>query len=319
MTQESEDNVLPRMMSSKPQRTLDARPDTIDFRDQMYVPTLTEVPVEVPLSDYQAAGVPILDQGAEGACAGFGLATVCNYLLRIRKVRPDTVAVSPWMLYQMAQQADPHDASAGYGTPNNPDVGASCRSAMKGWSQNGVCRRGFWSKKGPAKPIADLVGDARLRPLGAYFRVNHKDLVAMHTALAEAGILYASALLHQGWYDTKADGVIPFSTSFIGGHAFAIVAFDKAGLWIQNSWGTTWGAGGFGYVSYDDWLENGTDVWAARLGVPIELYKGRIRGDDQHQQSRCAVPELCDTRVGAAHHKHRRRRIFEAERSVVQV
>jgi hypothetical protein len=26
------------------QRTLDARPDTIDFRDQMYIPTLTECP-----------------------------------------------------------------------------------------------------------------------------------------------------------------------------------------------------------------------------------------------------------------------------------
>lgn len=273
MARSSGEEVVSATMIGKPVRTLDARPDTIDFRDQMYVSTLTEVPVEVQLSDYQKAGVPVLDQGTDGACAGFGLATVCNYLLRTRKIRSDTVNVSPWMLYQMAQQSDPHDASAGYGTPNNPDVGASCRSAMKGWNQNGVCRMDFWSKNGPGKPAADLIVDARLRPLGAYFRVNHKDLVAMHTALAEVGILYASALLHQGWYDAKVDGVIPFSTAFIGGHAFAIAAFDKAGLWVQNSWGTKWGAGGFGYISYDDWLENGTDFWVARLGVPIELHK----------------------------------------------
>jgi hypothetical protein len=30
---------------------LDARPDTIDFRDQMYVATLTEVPVEKTLAE----------------------------------------------------------------------------------------------------------------------------------------------------------------------------------------------------------------------------------------------------------------------------
>jgi hypothetical protein len=223
------------------------------------------------LSEYQKVNVPVLDQGSDGACAGFGLATVCNYLLRARKFRPDVTNVSPWMLYQLAQQADPHDASAGYGTPDNPNVGASCRSAMKGWNQNGVCQNDFWLKNGPYKAAMELVADARLRPLGAYFRVNHKDLVAMHTALAEVKILYASALLHQGWHDAKPNGVVPSSSQFIGGHAFAIVAFDRAGLWIQNSWGTGWGAGGFGYISYDDWLENGTDVWVARLGVPVEL------------------------------------------------
>jgi hypothetical protein len=38
----------------------------------MYVPTLVEVPPERPLTDYQKHGVPILDQGQEGACTGFG-------------------------------------------------------------------------------------------------------------------------------------------------------------------------------------------------------------------------------------------------------
>ena len=46
---------------------LDARPDTLDFRDLMYVPTLHEVPLRIPLADYRKSGVPILDQGKEGA------------------------------------------------------------------------------------------------------------------------------------------------------------------------------------------------------------------------------------------------------------
>jgi hypothetical protein len=252
---------------------LDARPDTVDFRDLMYISTLVEVPVEKPLAQFKKFAVPILDQGTAGACAGFGLATVANYLLRKRKVRPDTTSVSPWMLYAMAQRSDPHDEAAAYANiaDPNPNVGASCRSAMKGWNQNGVCQESYYSERGPGKPANDIVADARLRPLGAYFRVNHKDLIAMHAALEEAGILYASALIHEGWFQTGSDGKIPRVPGISGGHAFAIVGYDSSGLWLQNSWGKSWGKGGFGYLSYDDWLENGTDVWVARLGVPVEL------------------------------------------------
>src|SRR5512145_425894 len=87
-------------------RTLDARPDTLDFRDRMFEPTLIEVPVRRPLQEYRKRAVPILDQGTEGACTGFGLATVVHYLLRTRRHVPDRVAVSPRMLYNMARRYD---------------------------------------------------------------------------------------------------------------------------------------------------------------------------------------------------------------------
>lgn len=75
----------------------------------------------------------------------------------------------------------------------------------------------------------------------------------MHAALAEVGILYATATVHSGW-------VIPLETTPLGGHAFAIVAYDTQGFWIQNSWGPDWGLRGLAHISYDDWLSNGTDV-----------------------------------------------------------
>ena len=55
----------------------------------------------------------------------------------------------------------------------------------------------------------------------------------------------------------------------IGGHAFAIVGYDDRGFWVQNSWGSRWGAKGFCHLGYDDWLQNGYDCWVARLGVPV--------------------------------------------------
>jgi hypothetical protein len=252
----------------KKSRTLDARRDTLDFRDKMYVPTLVEVPMRIDLNRYLGLDVPILDQGQEGACTGFGLATVANYLLRAGKVVDDRAPVSPRMLYNMARRYDEW--------PGESYSGSSARGAMKGWQKHGVASEKVWpytlSKKVRDPGFTEQrARDARVRPLGAYFRVNHKDLVAMHSAIAEVGILYATSDVHEGWNSVGSDGIIRYSASMIGGHAFAIVAYDENGFWIQNSWGKTWGRQGFACISYDDWLENGSDVWVARLGAPIRL------------------------------------------------
>ncbi len=247
-------------------RILDARRDTIDFRDRMFIPTLTEVPVVRDLKEYRKAGVPILDQGKEGACTGFGLAAVINYLLRSRKQLKSQVKVSPSMLYQLARRYDEW--------PGEDYEGSSARGAMKGWHKHGVCPDALWAKeKGRLSP--KVLDEAVKHPLGAYYRVNHKDLVAMHCALAEVGVLYATASVHEGWEDVDAKGFIPFRDKMLGGHAFAIVAYDQRGFWIQNSWGADWGMDGFACITYDDWLSNGTDVWVARLGVPVFLEESR--------------------------------------------
>jgi phage terminase Nu1 subunit (DNA packaging protein) len=255
---------------SKENRILNVRPDTLDFRDKMYEATLYEVPTAISLDEYKEWKVPILDQGQEGACTGFGLATVANYLLRRRKVVPDPKQVSSRMLYEMAKRYDEW--------PGEQYSGSSARGAMKGWHKHGVCGEECWpytvkSAKQDRRLNEARTADALHRPLGAYYRVNHKDLVAMHSAMAEVGILYATATVHEGWNELDADGVIPLSDTVLGGHAFAIVAYDQRGFWIQNSWGPGWGSEGFALITYDDWLMNGTDVWVARLGAPVTLYK----------------------------------------------
>ena len=48
--------------------------------------------------------------------------------------------------------------------------------------------------------------------------------MALHTALTEVGILFATASVHDGWDDVGANGVIPWRSGTAGGHAFTIVA-----------------------------------------------------------------------------------------------
>ena len=271
--------------------TLDARPDTVDFRDLMYIPTLKEVPKVIKLSDFRKKfnKIKILDQGKEGTCTGYALANVANFLLKTRADSPDPVSVSPDMLYEFAKRYDEW--------PGEKYSGSSIRGAIKAWHKHGVCSEDTWNQARNIKTEKTkydfFVKDAQSRPLGAYFRVNHKDLVAMHNAMAEVGILYASSNVHENWKKpvkkkkinnkkgtAEFEYVVEFDAEnyhILGGHAFSIVAYDRDGFWVQNSWGKDWGDNGFAKIFYDDWLLNGTDVWVVRLGVPVNILSGDAR------------------------------------------
>lgn len=238
------------------------RKDPLDLRDVMYEPSLRELPFRIDNRDM----VPmILDQGREGACTGFGLAAVANFLIHNHSdIGPLEESVSASMLYEMAKRYDEWEGE--------DYEGSSIRGAMKGWHKHGVCTETDWpyieNPPGGLTPARQLA--ALKRALGAYFRVRHLHLNHMHSALNEVGILYASAVVHEGWHEVdRTTGKIPFRHTPAGAHAFAIVGYDEEGFWIQNSWGVDWGLRGFCHITYDDWLENGYDCWVARLGVPM--------------------------------------------------
>ena len=75
-------------------KRLDARPDRLDLRDREFAPLVVSLPPRFPddatvrtlLPAYVRAGL-ILSQGNEGACTGFGLACVVNYLFWRKRAR----------------------------------------------------------------------------------------------------------------------------------------------------------------------------------------------------------------------------------------
>ncbi|MGH7410641.1 MAG: C1 family peptidase, partial [Candidatus Methylomirabilis sp.] len=185
-------------------RTLDVRPDDTDARDYIFQPSLALLPDRLDHRRY----APILDQGAEGACVGFSLATVINVSLnrrsrdispRHRGKRPGPVRVSPRMLYEMGRRYDEWAGERYEGT--------SLRGAMKGWHKHGVTTDQLWPyrvrRKG--KRVADReftlerAQDAMRRPLGAYYRITDSDVSHLQAALMEADAVLVSAWIHSGW------------------------------------------------------------------------------------------------------------------------
>jgi len=304
-----------------PTPKLDARPDRLDLRDLVYRSPLRSLPPRWPLDEdlkkllpaYVKAG-RILNQGNEGACTGFGLACVTNYLYWLRHLdlpargRKQPDLVSPRMFYELAKLYDEW--------PGQDYEGSSCRGALKGWHKHGICTETLWpyplDRDGNgvfARPLAGWDDDATRRPLGVYYRVDKKSVVDMQAAIYEIGAVYVSGDVHDGW--GLGAGPLPDSHDKLpritrmaqktGGHAFALVGFNERGFVVQNSWGTGWGASGFAVLPYEDWVTNGTDAWAVALGVPQDLsdVKGRSAPATKSAKGAKAAPAASGFRVMA--------------------
>lgn len=258
-------------------RTFDARPDRIDLRDRVFQPKLVSLPSRYPdiesIDQYLPAYAKslVLNQGAEGACTGFGLAAVINFLQWKNNgyQMQDLQTSSPRMLYQMARMYDEW--------PGEDYEGSSCRGAMKGWHRHGVCTDQTWpyrNKKGEIAFVPPKNGweqEAAGRPLGAYYRIEKRSISDLQSAIFEVGAIYCSANVHKGWFlrKTKQPVIIPYDARDVGGHAFAIVGYTEDGFIVQNSWGPDWGYHSFAILGYEDWIRNGTDAWVAAMGAPM--------------------------------------------------
>jgi hypothetical protein len=289
-------------------RLLDARPDRLDLRDLPYRPPLRNLPHEYPDAATLKRSFPkyasdkmVLDQGQEGACTGFGLAAVVNYLRwsRIRLAKGGTrkkppLKVSPRMLYHLARFYDEW--------PGEDYDGSSCRGALKGWHRHGVCEDRLWPYRDKAgdvvfiEPSDSWDTNATQCPIGVYYRIDKSSVVDMQAALCEVGAIYCSGNVHPGWFASpfpQRAGIACIEAApgaeNTGGHAFALVGYNRHGFIVQNSWGPKWGTKGFAILPYEDWVARGTDAWAVVLGAPIEHAESPHYHETQTLASRAAA------------------------------
>ena len=92
------------------------------------------------------------------------------------------------------------------------------------------------------------------RKISAYFNL-HKNVSSWKTWLASNGPILAAFNVDSSWDNAAANGgnIDKFHPDTVrGGHAICIVGYRADGRFIvRNSWGTTWGVNGFGYLHPD--------------------------------------------------------------------
>jgi hypothetical protein len=155
-----------------------------------------------------------LDQGREGACTGFGLATTISTTPRASEMTNE-------MGQQFYYEARRRDEYAGENYDGSSVLGAMEAGKAMGWLS------AYWW----AKTLDEVISGVS------------------HYGAMEIGVDW-----YTGMFDPDADGFLHRTGQIEGGHALSLAAVNVTGRFfrLDNSWGPDWGRHGSAFISFDD-------------------------------------------------------------------
>lgn len=167
------------------------------------------------------------DQGSTSECAAY---SVCNWIeALIWKRTGKLVDLNPDQVYAGAKQIDGDvDGDGTY-------LECAIKSAFKlgGFPNVGDLKIGFIYNEGQTSTIERLK-----------YLFHRYEFVHMGFNITE------------GWLScSERDPYVRHSGYSLGGHAVLGCGYDHEGVYIQNSWGRSWGAKSFGVVKWDAFME----------------------------------------------------------------
>lgn len=238
----------------KPPYTCGCIKDPLDSRDYLMRPYLPSVKIPIKV-DYSSKMSPVKDQGDEGTCVGFASVTgMKEYQEQLDYGNP--ISLSPRYVYHECKKID-----------GMPDVeGTAVRAAMKVLKNKGVCQESFWPYQPHQKnrPKKGAASDAKKFCELSYARILNLDELRM--SLASIGPCVIGAEVFDGMMDTTT-GVVPMPRKgerSVGGHAVCPVGYDgkKEFIKFKNSWSSSWGDKGYGYLPYHYIGKYMMDAWS---------------------------------------------------------
>lgn len=170
---------------------------------------------------------PIRNQGSEGACVGFG----CKALLEAAPFK-QTGEPTAREIYLQARIIDEFD-------DDEVQEGTSVRAGLDVLRSLGLIRNYVW-----ASNVEDV-----------------------YQFLDKKGPVVAGVSWHG--YFTDLDGRMRFDGPEVGGHSITFTGYDRTTrrFKFQNSWGTEFGARGFGYVTEADLSRELTKRYGVCAGI----------------------------------------------------
>lgn len=217
--------------------------------------------------------IPVVDQGSLGSCTANALAGLVGYFIN-RKVGKVFVS-SRLSTYYMTRKLE--------GSPISQDTGATIRGTIGSLAQFGVAPESDWPYNvNKYKTTPDLYSSLRAQNYKGtkYALIDQPTmsradvLIAIKNQLAAGMPIMFGTAVWKEIFDVGGDGKIPYPAPGEqpeGGHAVDAVGYDdnmtigssKGAFLIRNSWGTSWGMGGYGWLPYDYLLKLPDDQYAS--------------------------------------------------------
>lgn len=200
---------------------------------------------------------PIKNQDGVGACTGFAVTGAYEMLKK----------ATSYELLDTSELFSYYNARVLEGTENR-DVGATMRDICKTAANDGICLEQFWpfkKEKVLIKPNWIAYLSARFMRISSYYRCYDEDdikkAITMGFPVIFGMTVYSNYMTQSGGVYNNATGTIK------GGHAQVIVGYDdNVGAFIvRNSWGTSWGSGGYAWIEYKTLMKLLMDAWAIEL------------------------------------------------------
>lgn len=229
--------------------------DKFDDRDYLmraYLPVM-RLPKKV---DYTQKMSPARDQGEEGVCVGFAVASgMKEYQETIDYGK--FVELSPRFVYSEARKIDRMRGAEG----------TTIRAGMQVLKKLGVCQEKLWpySPHQKDKPRDGAKANAKKFRVRTYARILH--LNELRQSLSSKGPVVLGIEVFDGMFETKT-GIVPMpkkNETSLGGHAVCAVGYDddKKLIKFKNSWSAKWGQKGCGYLPYAYIERHMMDAWSS--------------------------------------------------------
>ncbi len=240
-------------------------PDLPDHRDFMYAAPTPVVQSIPPSADLTAQCPGVYDQGQLGSCTANAIAAAFQFD-EMKLKEPNVFTPSRLFIYYGERAVE--------GTINE-DSGAQIRDGIKVTATNGVCPETEWPYdigKFSQKPPQKCFTDAKKYKAVTYQRLI-QDQNTMKGCIAEGYPFVFGITVYQSMMtdDVAKTGIVPMPTTqekVLGGHAILGVGYDDKTqrFKFRNSWGTSWGDGGYGYIPYAYLTDTNlaSDFWTIR-------------------------------------------------------
>jgi C1A family cysteine protease len=253
-------------------------PDLPDARDHIYAAPRLGIVSAPPRVDLRATLPNVYDQGKIGSCTANAIAAAVEFEL-LRQSLTDFTP-SRLFVYYNERSIEGH---VGY------DSGAQIRDGVKSVATQGVCPEAEWpyddtppatdggswpaGAKAGEQPPESCYRDAKLTTATSYHRIV-QDLDQLKGCLA-AGFPFVFGFTVYSDFESEAvakSGEAQLPTpgeQVLGGHAVLAAGYDDSTgrFLVRNSWGASWGQGGYFTLPYAYLTERGlaSDIWTIRL------------------------------------------------------